>query len=125
MPPSLGRLARSAFRARLALALAVACLAAPLALLAPAGGAVAFPGAPPSSFAAASQTAASPTTASPQAPQPGPVIGSASPGPVETPPAAPQAPGEPFPWAFVVFGVLGVALLVVWAVLTRRDRGSQ
>jgi hypothetical protein len=45
---------------------------------------------------------------------------SAVPGTVATPPPAPSAPGEPFPWAFVVFGVLGVALLIAWFRLSRR-----
>ncbi|MGN6404917.1 hypothetical protein [Sinomonas sp.] len=45
---------------------------------------------------------------------------SAVPGTVATAPPAPAAPGEPFPWAFVVFGVLGVALLIAWFRLSRR-----
>ncbi|WP_422935083.1 hypothetical protein [Sinomonas sp. P47F7] len=57
-------------------------------------------------------------------PVPLPGIQTSAPGAVQTPSAVPAAPGEPFPWAFVVFGVLGVALLIAWAVLGRRERGS-
>lgn len=49
-----------------------------------------------------------------------PAMQSAVPGTVATAPPAPAAPGEPFPWAFVVFGVLGVALLIAWFRLSRR-----
>lgn len=46
---------------------------------------------------------------------------SAAPGTVATPPPAPAAPGEPFPWAFVVFGALGIVLLIAWFRLSRRE----
>ena len=62
-----------------------------------------------------------PSPSSASAPVPLPGIQSPAPGTAQTAPAAPAAPGEPFPWAFVVFGVLGVALLIAWAVLARRD----
>ena len=95
-----------------AAALAVVVLGGPTA--------AAAPGDPTPSSARISVTAVPPTAA----PAPLPGIQTSAPGAVQTPPAVPAAPGEPFPWAFVVFGVLGVALLIAWAVLGRRDRAS-
>ncbi len=92
-------------------------------LLAGPTGAVAAPGDPTPSSVSTSAAPASTPAATPAVPLPG--IQTAAPGNVQTPPAAPTAPSEPFPWPIIVFGVLGIVLLVVWAVLTRRARDAE
>lgn len=103
----------------LALPTLSAALLAVLLLLAPAGASAADSGeGAPSAITPSSARAITPSA--PIGSQGVPGMQPAAPGASQTPPGPPQAPGDPLTWIFIVFGVLGVALLIAWAVLARR-----